>query len=253
MKKICALIAISMIPLKGFSIGISTGSSIYSNFKSKNTGENSLINVVFAGVNHQAGEFSLGMNSSATKNLNDQYSNYELGNIAISASHRISLENMIKFNSTYRSTIATSKFSRDIQNMHASVGHSLAIPIIIGESTNLGIGISNNVFFYEYENDLYGNSNVLHQHSLSLSLGHQIYEWLGASASISATKSFTHNNVATDSYVVSAGLNAQYKFLGIGLSYEKFDQWLDPSGQRANMSLFNLDSSMFGVTISTSF
>jgi len=249
------LLTISVLSLSfnAFSFGVSTGSAIYSNFKTKKTGESSLLNVVFGGINHQIGEYSLGLNTSATKNLNDQYSSYELGNVAISATHSINLENVLTFNSSYRATIATSDFSRHFQNLYSTVGHSFSLPIKLGEKTSLGISFSNSYSFFKYETDVYGNSNILHQHTINASLGQQLFDWLSASLSISATKSFTHNNVATDSYGISAGLSTQYKKIGVGIGYEKFDQFLDPSGRRANLSLFDIDNSMFNISVSTSF
>ena len=106
---------------------------------------------------------------------------------------------------------------------------------------------------YQYETDVYGTSNVLHQHTIGASIGQQIYDWLSAGVSVSGTKNFTHNNVATDSYFVSANMTATWKKLYVRAGYEKFDQFLDPSGRSTNISLFDLDTSMFSLTIGTNF
>lgn len=236
-----------------FALGGTIGTSFYSNFKNKITGENSSLNVVFGGLNHQQGEFNLGLSVSASKNLSDQYGNYDLGNLSFSASHSINIQDELSFSSTYSSVLGTSEHARKNQNLLGTLGHSLGLPLSLGEKTSLSFSLSNRFNLFKYETDIFGNSNILHQHTLGMSLGHQLSSWLSAGISASATKSFTHNNVATDSYFISASLSAQWKKLNIGLGYEKFDQFLDPSGRNSNISLFDLDASMFNLSLSTSF
>lgn len=236
-----------------FGLGGTAGTSIYSNFKAKSTGENSSLNIVMGSLSHKVSDFTLNIGTSATKNLNDEYSSYEVGNTSFSASHLINVEDVFSFRSTYKTIFATSKFSRDIQNMRAGLGHSFSLPIKMTDKTSLVVNLSNNIYLYEYETDINGNSNTLHQHTFGASIGHQFNKWLSSGISISGTKNFTHNNVATDSYVLAASLTAAWNKLYFGLGYEKFDSFLDPSGRSSNISVFDLDASMFNLSISTSF
>ena len=243
----CFLIA------NAYGFGGSVGTSIYSNFKSESTGENNSFNVIMGQLGHQAGDLSLGVSTSAMKSLVDNYSNYELGNVSMTATHFIELDETLKLNSTFSSALPVSKFSRDIQNLYTSLGHSFSLPIKLGEKTSLSLRLSNRLHLYQYETDVNGSSNVFHQHTIGASFGHRFYDWLSTGVSFSGTKNFTHNNVATDSYVVSANMTATWKKLYFSAGYEKFDQFLDPSGRSTNISVFDLDTSMFSLTIGTNF
>ena len=253
LQRIFMLILPCFLIANAYGLSGTVGTSIYSNFKTKSTGENNSFNVVMGQLNHQAGDFNLTFLTSAMKSFNDEYSNIELGNISMTATHAINLDDFVKLNSTFSSALPVSKYSRDIQNLYTSIGHSFSLPIKLGEKSSLSLRFSNKLHIYRYETDVNGLSNVFHQHSLGASFGHQVYDWLSAGLSVSGTKNFTHNNVATDSYVVGANMTAAWKNLFFSAGYEKFDQFLDPSGRSTNISLFDLDASMFSLTLGTNF
>lgn len=235
----------------GADVSLSTMWS--SNFKAAETGEAQSMSISSILVSDRIAGVNVGASSWVSKNLRDEYSEFNFGDLSLTATIPHSIFGLTNGSSRVLVNIATSKVSREMKNLYSSIGHTLAVPFkLIG---NLGgsVSFTNMFHIYKYETDIIGGSNTRNQHALGLSLGAPIVESISGFASARVTKSFSHSNAANDSFHLGAGIRGSWKKLSLTIGYENADSLLMPNGTNTNLNLFDLETSSFYISTGISF
>jgi hypothetical protein len=252
LRSITFILALTL-SIKSYAVSYNLSSTWSSNFKAIDTGENSSSSVTSLRISQIYKGYNLGISTALVKDLRDKYSEFNLNNLSFSMSKGHDTFGLFDASSSVSAIIGSSKVSREIKNYFGALKHSLSVPLQLIKNIDSTIIISNVYHFYEFETDLYGNSNTQHQHGIGVSLGHRIHKNVSLYSVAFLNKSFTHSGVANDSFYFDTGINLSWKSLSLSVGYEKADQLLMPNGRNTNLSLFDLDTSSFYISSGISF